>query len=132
MGPQTLQPSLEGVLVQAVTRGEPLPGTSADGTPVVAPTQDMVLGCYYLTMEREATHGKAPVRVFAGEEPTAPIGIEGIVAAKPVSPSLEAMRGWLAVKAMDLEVAVHRAFEIPDLPVGSASGAVSHRAASVW
>ena len=25
----------------------------ADGTPVVAPTQDMVLGCYYLTMERE-------------------------------------------------------------------------------
>ena len=30
------------------------------------------------------------------EEPTAPIGIEGIVAAKPVSPSLDAMRGWLA------------------------------------
>jgi hypothetical protein len=27
---------------------------------------------------------------------TAPISIEGIVAAKPVSPSLEAMRGWLA------------------------------------
>ena len=25
----------------------------ADGTPVVAPTQDMVLGCYYLTMEKE-------------------------------------------------------------------------------
>jgi O-antigen biosynthesis protein WbqV len=34
--------------------------------------------------------------LFAREEPTAPIGIEGIVAAKPVSPSLEAMRGWLA------------------------------------
>ncbi|OLB71700.1 MAG: capsular biosynthesis protein [Alphaproteobacteria bacterium 13_2_20CM_2_64_7] len=33
--------------------------------------------------------------LFAREEPTAPIGIEGIVAAKPVSPSLEAMRGWL-------------------------------------
>ena len=32
----------------------------ADGTPVVAPTQDMVLGCYYLTMEREATRKKAP------------------------------------------------------------------------
>ena len=27
----------------------------ADGTPVVAPTQDMVLGCYYLTMERESS-----------------------------------------------------------------------------
>ena len=34
--------------------------------------------------------------LFAREEPTAPIGIEGIVAAKPVSPSLPAMRGWLA------------------------------------
>jgi O-antigen biosynthesis protein WbqV len=34
--------------------------------------------------------------LFAREEPTEPIGIEGIVAAKPVSPPLEAMRGWLA------------------------------------
>ena len=34
--------------------------------------------------------------LFAREEPTAPIGIEGIVAAQPVSPSLDAMRGWLA------------------------------------
>jgi len=34
--------------------------------------------------------------LFAPEEPTAPIGIEGIVAARPTSPSLEAMRGWLA------------------------------------
>ena len=34
--------------------------------------------------------------LFAREEPTAPIGIEGIVAAKPVSPPLDSMRGWLA------------------------------------
>ena len=34
--------------------------------------------------------------LFAREEPSVPIGIEGIVAAKPMSPSLEAMRGWLA------------------------------------
>jgi O-antigen biosynthesis protein WbqV len=34
--------------------------------------------------------------LFAREEPTAPVGIEGIVAAQPVSPSLDAMRGWLA------------------------------------
>jgi DNA-directed RNA polymerase subunit beta' len=41
----------------------------ADGTPVVAPTQDMVLGCYYLTMERETTgRKKAPLRVFADED----------------------------------------------------------------
>ena len=30
----------------------------AAGEPVVAPTQDMVLGCYYLTIEREDTQGK--------------------------------------------------------------------------
>ncbi len=34
--------------------------------------------------------------LFAREEPTVPVGIEGIVAAKPICPSLEAMRGWLA------------------------------------
>jgi FlaA1/EpsC-like NDP-sugar epimerase len=33
--------------------------------------------------------------LFAREEPTAPIGIDGIVAAKPIAPPLEAMRGWL-------------------------------------
>jgi O-antigen biosynthesis protein WbqV len=34
--------------------------------------------------------------LFAREEPTTPIGIDGIVVAQPISPSLEAMRGWLA------------------------------------
>jgi FlaA1/EpsC-like NDP-sugar epimerase len=34
--------------------------------------------------------------LFGREEPTAPIGIEGVVGARPVSPSLDAMRGWLA------------------------------------
>jgi len=38
----------------------------ADGSPVVAPTQDMVLGCYYLTMERDGTPGL--VRSFADED----------------------------------------------------------------
>src|SRR3970282_1362425 len=38
----------------------------ADGSPVVAPTQDMVLGCYYLTMERDGTPGL--VRSFSDEE----------------------------------------------------------------
>jgi DNA-directed RNA polymerase subunit beta' len=40
----------------------------ADGTPVVAPTQDMVLGCYYLTMEREATEDVAATRAFSSED----------------------------------------------------------------
>jgi DNA-directed RNA polymerase subunit beta' len=39
----------------------------ADGSPVVAPTQDMVLGCYYLTLEGEAPADR-PLRLFASEE----------------------------------------------------------------
>jgi len=38
----------------------------ADGSPVVAPTQDMVLGCYYLTMDVPVVKGKR-VRIFATE-----------------------------------------------------------------
>ena len=34
--------------------------------------------------------------LFARDEPTADIGIAGIVAARPISPSLDAMRAWLA------------------------------------
>jgi DNA-directed RNA polymerase subunit beta' len=39
----------------------------ADGSPVVAPTQDMVLGCYYLTLEREVP-GDRPARIFGSED----------------------------------------------------------------
>jgi DNA-directed RNA polymerase subunit beta' len=39
----------------------------ADGSPVVAPTQDMVLGCYYLTMDGQ-DGPKKPVRLFSSEE----------------------------------------------------------------
>jgi DNA-directed RNA polymerase subunit beta' len=39
----------------------------ADGTPVVAPTQDMVLGCYYLTMDPPTGTTKT-VRVFGDED----------------------------------------------------------------
>ena len=39
----------------------------ADGSPVVAPTQDMVLGCYYLTMDGKPVPG-AKVRRFTDEK----------------------------------------------------------------
>jgi FlaA1/EpsC-like NDP-sugar epimerase len=35
--------------------------------------------------------------LFAREEPMAEIGVDGIVAARPVQPSLESMRAWLAL-----------------------------------
>jgi FlaA1/EpsC-like NDP-sugar epimerase len=41
--------------------------------------------------------------LFAREEPTSPIGIEGIVAAKPVSPPLDALRGWLVALEQGLQ-----------------------------
>ena len=37
----------------------------ADGSPVVAPTQDMVLGCYYLTMDAAAKPKGRRMRIFA-------------------------------------------------------------------
>ncbi|MFL5718690.1 MAG: DNA-directed RNA polymerase subunit beta', partial [Chloroflexota bacterium] len=40
----------------------------ADGSPVVAPTQDMVLGCYYLTMDGPKTKSKARLRTFGSED----------------------------------------------------------------
>jgi len=39
----------------------------ADGSPVVAPTQDMVLGCYYLTMDADPIKGQR-VRIFSSED----------------------------------------------------------------
>jgi len=39
----------------------------ADGSPVVAPTQDMVLGCYYLTMDGRDT-AKKRHRIFVDED----------------------------------------------------------------
>ena len=43
----------------------------ADGTPVVAPTQDMVLGCYYLTMEQESRRqGRAKAKRPSGSSAT--------------------------------------------------------------
>ena len=34
----------------------------------MAPTQDMVLGCYYLTMDEPGVTTKAPTRIFADED----------------------------------------------------------------
>ncbi|WP_349259171.1 DNA-directed RNA polymerase subunit beta' [Gaiella sp.] len=40
----------------------------ANGDPLVSPTQDMVLGCYYLTLEREDDQGTEPTLAFGSEE----------------------------------------------------------------
>ena len=40
----------------------------ADGSPVVAPTQDMVLGCYYLTMDARRDGDRKRRRIFGDED----------------------------------------------------------------
>jgi O-antigen biosynthesis protein WbqV len=41
--------------------------------------------------------------LFAREEPSADIGIEGVVAAKPVCPSIDVVQGWIAKLKHDLD-----------------------------
>ena len=41
--------------------------------------------------------------LFAQEEPSSDIGIDGVVAAKPVCPSLPALQGWIAKLQRDLD-----------------------------
>ncbi|HEY2530967.1 MAG TPA: nucleoside-diphosphate sugar epimerase/dehydratase [Xanthobacteraceae bacterium] len=61
--------------------------------------------------------------LFAREEPTVELGFVGIVAARPVQPSLEAMRGWLALLerglARDEREAIYRVLldAVPDFHV---------------
>src|ERR671930_318254 len=42
--------------------------STASGSPVVAPTQDMILGCYYLTMDGPTGGKKKQPRLLAGED----------------------------------------------------------------
>jgi O-antigen biosynthesis protein WbqV len=58
--------------------------------------------------------------LFAREEPMVEIGIEGVVAARPIQPSLDTMRGWLAMLeqgvAREEREAIYRALRdaVPD------------------
>ena len=82
----------------------------ADGSPVVAPTQDMVLGCFYLTMDGPTVRGHKP-RAFASEDDAIiayELGARGIDAREP---DLERARGGrrLARQARQRQAAAPRA-----------------------
>ena len=57
--------------------------------------------------------------LFAREEPMVDIGIVGVVAARPVQPSIESMRGWLAM----LDQGLHARGARGDLPRAARSRA---------
>jgi len=64
----------------------------ADGSPVVAPTQDMVLGCYYLTMDGHTAPRNRPVRSFASEDDAViayELGARGLDTASRISSERE-------------------------------------------
>ncbi|HEU0243091.1 MAG TPA: DNA-directed RNA polymerase subunit beta' [Candidatus Limnocylindrales bacterium] len=64
----------------------------ADGSPVVAPTQDMVLGCYYLTMDALPSRTKSILRSFATEDDAIiayELGARGIESASRISSERE-------------------------------------------
>ncbi len=67
----------------------------ADGSPVVAPTQDMVLGCYYLTLEREqAEQAEAPPVRHRGRRRSSPISCASRPAPRCTSPCDAEVLAW--------------------------------------
>ncbi len=40
----------------------------ADGSPVISPTKDMILGCYYLTLDPEPVANQQELRAFTGQD----------------------------------------------------------------
>jgi DNA-directed RNA polymerase subunit beta' len=63
----------------------------ADGSPVVAPTQDMVLGCFYLTMDGPTVKHR-PIRSFANEDDAViayELGARGLESASRISSERE-------------------------------------------
>jgi DNA-directed RNA polymerase subunit beta' len=70
----------------------------SSGEPVVGPTQDMVLGCYYLTLKREQDEGAAPRWHFADER-------EALLA-YDVS-RIDTRRGRKAAKDKEPELSLH-------------------------
>ncbi len=49
--------------------------------------------------------------LFAREEPTSDIGIDGVVAAKPVSPPIDVVQGWIARLRQDLDLGERAAID---------------------
>jgi DNA-directed RNA polymerase subunit beta' len=86
----------------------------ADGSPVVAPTQDMVLGCYYLTMDGPTVRGR-PVRSFTSEDDAIiayELGARGLDTASRISSELEEGIEPSAVKHAGAKVLLHEAVDV--------------------
>jgi DNA-directed RNA polymerase subunit beta' len=86
----------------------------ADGSPVVAPTQDMVLGCYYLTMDGPAVRGRA-VHAFATEDDAIiayELGARGLESTSRISSEREEGSDAPVVKHTGSKVGLHEAVDV--------------------
>ncbi len=101
----------------------------ADGSPVVSPTQDMVLGNFYLTMDGPATK-KREIRSFAGEDDAIigyELGARGLEATSRISSEPEEGQEPSPVKHRGASLTLH---EPVDAVVGAwdpESGMLSER-----
>src|SRR5689334_10477230 len=87
----------------------------ADGSPVVAPTQDMVLGCYYLTMDALPSRGKKELRSFANEDDAIiayELGARGLDTASRISSELEDGEEPSPVKHAAAKVSLHEPVDV--------------------
>ncbi len=86
----------------------------ADGSPVVAPTQDMVLGCYYLTMDGPSVRGRA-VKAFADEDDAIiayELGARGLDTASRIASEREEGAEESAVHHVGAKVQLHEAVDV--------------------
>jgi hypothetical protein len=85
----------------------------ADGSPVVAPTQDMVLGCFYLTMDGPTVKNR-PIRSFTSEDDAViayELGARGIDSASRISSERE--EGDVsAVKHASAKILLHEPVDV--------------------
>jgi len=88
----------------------------ADGSPVVAPTQDMVLGCYYLTMDGPAPKRNQVVRSFASEDEAVTayeLGARGLdVASRKTSVDGAEEDGAVAIRHVATRIALHEPVDV--------------------
>ncbi len=86
----------------------------ADGSPVVAPTQDMVLGCYYMTMDGPSVRGRA-VKAFANEDDAViayELGARGLEATSRISSEPEEGAEVSPVRHAGAKVLLHEAVDV--------------------
>lgn len=90
----------------------------AHGRPIATPTQDMVLGCYYLTIERELPEGQQPRLMKDTEEVAMAYGTGGLHLHEPIVVRMDGQHRRTTAGRVILNVALREAMPGVDRHVG--------------